>query len=90
MPRYDFECGNCGYVFEVSRSADDQSMVKCPKCKHKANKLFSPNVNFIFKGSGFYATDYKKGAGTSSCDSGECKGSSSKKGKTASKTVADT
>ena len=90
MPRYDFECGKCGYVFEVSRSADDQSMVKCPRCKHKATKLFSASVNFIFKGSGFYATDYKRGTGVSRCDRGECNVSSSKEDKTAPKKAADT
>jgi putative FmdB family regulatory protein len=79
MPRYDFECGKCGYVFEVTRSAEDQSKVKCPKCGRKADKLFSANVNFIFKGSGFYATDYKKRADVSGCDSGECKAPSSQK-----------
>ena len=60
MARYDFECGKCGNIFEVTRSAHDESAVKCPKCGRKANKLFSASVNFIFKGTGFYATDYKK------------------------------
>ena len=61
MPTYEYECLNCGHNFEISHSMSDQPIKKCPKCeKLKLKRLIGSGAGIIFKGSGFYATDYKK------------------------------
>jgi len=60
MPTYEYECTKCGYRFESFHSIDSVSKKKCPKCKNKAQRLISGGCGLIFKGSGFYITDYKK------------------------------
>jgi putative FmdB family regulatory protein len=60
MPTYDYKCTKCGHVFEVFHKMTDKALDKCPKCKGKVKKLISSGTGLIFKGSGFYATDYKK------------------------------
>ncbi len=66
MPAYDYRCTACDQVFEVNRSIGDDSTVTCPSCNGETRKVFSP-VGVVFKGSGFYNTDYKnKNAGDAS------------------------
>jgi putative FmdB family regulatory protein len=60
MPTYEYECTSCKYRFEVLQSITSKPKTKCPKCGKKLKKLISSAGAFIFKGSGFYATDYKK------------------------------
>ena len=60
MPIYEYKCTNCGHIFEELRSISDGEGATCPKCGAPAKKIFSGSVGFIFKGSGFYITDYKK------------------------------
>lgn len=61
MPTYDYECLSCGHVFEVFQSMNDAALKKCPQCsKLKLKRLIGKGAGIIFKGSGFYATDYKK------------------------------
>jgi len=59
MPFYDYKCSDCGHVFEVGHPVD-QNADACEKCGGSVKRLFHP-VGIIFKGSGFYATDYKSG-----------------------------
>lgn len=60
MPTYDYKCENCGHEFEAFQSMKDEPLKKCPKCgKNKLKKLISGGAGLIFKGSGFYLTDYK-------------------------------
>lgn len=60
MPMHVYECTACLHKFEELQGLNDKPLVKCPKCnKKKLEKLFSGNVGFVFKGTGFYATDYK-------------------------------
>jgi len=59
MPIYEYECKSCGHRFEKWQNMDDLPITHCPICKGKVEKLISANVSFIFKGPGFYATDYK-------------------------------
>jgi putative FmdB family regulatory protein len=60
MPTYDYKCENCNHTFEVLQSIKDEPLIKCPKCgKNKLKKLISGGAGLIFKGSGFYLTDYK-------------------------------
>jgi len=62
MPTYDFECVKCKHRFEERRSfSDDGNHAKCPRCKGKAQRVFI-SVPVIFKGSGFYVTDHRKGS----------------------------
>jgi len=67
MPTYDYECSHCGHVFEVFQKITDASLDKCPKCGKKVKRLISSGSGIIFKGSGFYETDYKKKKGVPSC-----------------------
>ena len=60
MPTYEYECLSCKHKFEILQSITAKPKTKCPKCNKKLKKLISSTGGFIFKGSGFYATDYKK------------------------------
>jgi len=62
MPTYEYECLNCGYKFESFEKISDIPFYKdCPRCgKNKAKRLISNGAGLIFKGTGFYVTDYKK------------------------------
>jgi len=60
MPTYDYECTKCGYTFEVFQKINSKPKNKCPKCGGKVKRLISGGCGLIFKGSGFYITDYKK------------------------------
>lgn len=60
MPTYEYKCSNCGYIFETFQSIKDNPIKKCPKCqKDTLKRLISGGAGLIFKGSGFYLTDYK-------------------------------
>jgi len=60
MPTYEYECLSCKHKFEVLQGIKEKPITKCPKCSKKVKKLISSAGGFIFKGAGFYATDYKK------------------------------
>ena len=68
MPTYDYECDACGHEFELFQSISAPVKRKCPECsKLKLRRLFGTGAAVVFKGSGFYETDYrsdshKKGA----------------------------
>ncbi len=76
MPTYEYECTKCGHLFEVFQSITAEPVKKCPKCKGKVRKLISPGIGLIFKGSGFYITDYKNSEAKKS-DNRNIKGKSS-------------
>jgi putative FmdB family regulatory protein len=60
MPTYDYECGGCGHGFELFQSITDRVRRKCPECGAlKLKRLIGPGGAVIFKGSGFYQTDYR-------------------------------
>ena len=61
MPTYDYECTSCGHAFELFQKISDRHLEKCPKCNKKVRRLIGSGAGIIFKGSGFYATDYRKG-----------------------------
>jgi putative FmdB family regulatory protein len=60
MPTYEYECTHCGHTFEAFQKITDPPLQQCPKCQKKVKRLISSGVGIIFKGSGFYATDYRK------------------------------
>ncbi len=75
MPTYDYKCEKCGKTFEHFQSMSDKLLKTCPDCKGKVRRLISGGAGVIFKGTGFYQTDYKK-----SCPSdGQAKKSAPKK-----------
>ena len=61
MPTYEYECQACGHSFDELQSMTDAKLTKCPKChKKKLSRLIGSGSGMIFKGTGFYETDYKK------------------------------
>lgn len=59
MPTYHYKCEKCGYEFEIEQKISDAPRKRCPKCRGKVFRVIHP-VGHILKGSGFYATDYRK------------------------------
>lgn len=63
MPTYEYACAACGHKFEEFQSITAKPITKCPVCKKKkVQRLISAGAGFIFKGSGFYQTDYRSEA----------------------------
>src|SRR5262245_15694674 len=60
MPTYDYVCDACQHEFEEFQSMKDEPLTKCPECgKKKLRRLFGTGAAILFKGSGFYETDYR-------------------------------
>jgi putative FmdB family regulatory protein len=59
MPTYEYECTGCGYRFDKFQSIKDPPLKRCPKCRRKVRRLLGAGAGIIFKGSGFYTTDYR-------------------------------
>ena len=90
MPTYDYVCDACDHKFELFQSITAEPEKKCPECgKRKLRRLIGPGAAIVFKGSGFYQTDYRsesykkraeadKPASDSGSKSSESKGSESK------------
>ncbi|NQU44817.1 zinc ribbon domain-containing protein [bacterium] len=78
MPTYEYQCDKCGEVFEHSQKMTDAPLKACPfdGCKGKVKRLISAGTGVIFKGSGFYETDYKKRAAAPSPEGGCSAGAS--------------
>ncbi|MDX9755297.1 MAG: zinc ribbon domain-containing protein [bacterium] len=78
MPTYDYVCDNCGHEFELFQSMKDDPIQECPECHEKAvRRLIGSGAGIIFKGSGFYETDYKRKSGTNGNGATSSKSSSS-------------
>jgi putative FmdB family regulatory protein len=61
MPTYEYKCEGCGHEFEAFQSISEDPIKICPSCGEvKVKRLISAGAGLIFKGSGFYITDYKK------------------------------
>jgi putative FmdB family regulatory protein len=61
MPTYEYRCKSCSYEFEEFQKITDAPLVVCPSCKrHALTRLIAGGAGLVFKGSGFYLTDYKK------------------------------
>ena len=60
MPNYDYECDACGHEWEMFQRMVEDPIKQCPECKKKkARRLFGTGAAIMFKGSGFYETDYR-------------------------------
>lgn len=80
MPTYEYKCERCNKVFERFQNITAKPITNCPYCKAKVRRLFGSGSGIIFKGSGFYTTDYRsesykkrekeeKGCQSPKCDS---------------------
>ena len=85
MPIYEYECEKCLLRFELKRSFGEDGRGYCPRCGSEARRLFSP-IPIIFKGSGFYQTDYR----SESYKQGKKNDTKSTAGKDATKKKSDT
>lgn len=81
MPTYDYKCIECNYTFELFQKITDEPIDKCPKCSGSVKRLIGTGSAHIFKGSGFYQTDYKNSPtpNTNSAKSNDKKPDSSSK-----------
>ncbi len=68
MPTYEYECKTCGEHFEYFQGISEDPKTTCEKCHGPLVKLVSAGTGLIFKGSGFYITDYKRNGGNGSSD----------------------
>lgn len=83
MPTYEYVCDACEHSFDEFQSFSDEPLTKCPKCKKKKlRRLFGTGAAILFKGSGFYETDYRsdsyKSAAKAESDSGSKSGGDGK------------
>lgn len=60
MPTYDYVCAECGHEFEAFQKMSDSPLTDCPDCKGNVKRKIGAGLSPVFKGSGFYITDYKK------------------------------
>lgn len=90
MPTYDYGCNDCGHEFEQFQSMSAPPLEICPQCGGKVTRRIHGGAGLIFKGSGFYLTDYKKSA-TGTAGPEKSGGDSAKKadGDTAKKEGSD-
>jgi putative FmdB family regulatory protein len=59
MPTYDYRCTRCKHRFELFHSITDDAPKRCPRCKARAQRVPAGGAGLLFKGSGFYITDYR-------------------------------
>jgi len=86
MPKYDYKCDNCG-IFEKVQPITEEALKTCPNCGGKVTRLISRNVNVIFKGKGFYKTEYKRREILDKIKKEDNKSSGTEKKKTADNTA---
>ncbi|MDD4267945.1 MAG: zinc ribbon domain-containing protein [Pirellulales bacterium] len=88
MPTYDYVCDACGHQFEAFQTITEAAMQKCPECgKLKLRRLFGPGAAIVFKGSGFYQTDYRSESYRKGAEAERKNGSDSKPKSTEKKTA---
>lgn len=88
MPTYEYTCDACEHSFEEFQSMKDEPLTKCPECgKKKLRRLFGSGAAILFKGSGFYQTDYRSDSYKSAAKADEAP--AAKEGGTDSKGSAD-
>ncbi len=69
MPTYEYKCTKCGHRFEIFQSMKDEPLTICPVCKGKIKRLIGAGAGPIFKGTGFYQTDYKNSSNSKTSNS---------------------
>ena len=86
MPTYDYKCNNCGYHFEEFQSMTAAPLTACPQCCGHVQRLIGTGNGFLFKGSGFYITDYRSDSYNKGKQKEEKPSSTSTKKKSSAKT----
>ena len=71
MPTYGYRCPNCDHEYEKLQKMSDRSKVACPECATPGERLISGGAGIVFKGSGFYETDYKRAGEKKPKDEGD-------------------
>jgi putative FmdB family regulatory protein len=90
MPPYEYKCSECGEVSEIFQSITARPIRKCPACgKNKLKRLLGTGAGLIFKGSGFYETDYRSDSYKKAAQS-ETSGTGSEKKETKAETKTET
>jgi putative FmdB family regulatory protein len=84
MPTYRYRCPKCGHEYDKFQKITDESRVPCPECGARGERVITGGAGLVFKGSGFYITDYKR-AGEKKSEAGENQKKSSHKGQKAPK-----
>src|SRR5437764_7676767 len=82
MPTYEYQCDACEHNFDEFQSMSEEPLKKCPKCgKRKLRRVYGPGAAILFKGSGFYQTDYRSESYTRAAKADQEKAKSSEGGK---------
>ncbi len=84
MPTYEYKCSKCDHQFETFQPISDEPVKKCPSCGGKVKRLISGGAGLIFKGSGFYITDYKRAGEKRPSEKSEAKSEQKKEPKESS------
>ena len=74
MPTYEYECTKCNHAFESTQKMSDKPLENCPECGAPVKRLIGKGSGIIFKGTGFYETDYKRKSCDKKGSSEKCKG----------------
>jgi len=69
MPHYDYVCLKCAHEFEAFQMMSEEPLKNCPQCGGEVKRKIGSGMGIIFKGSGFYVTDYKKPSSESKSES---------------------
>jgi len=85
MPTYHYKCPECKHEFQQSQSISADPIELCPECGGKPERVISGGAGFLFKGSGFYITDYRSSSYKESAKADQSKSSSGSESKSTSK-----
>jgi putative FmdB family regulatory protein len=67
VPTYDYKCTSCGHVFELFHAMSENPVPECPECGQPCERVISGGAGLVFRGNGFYATEYGRSSGGASC-----------------------
>ncbi|MCH7690296.1 MAG: zinc ribbon domain-containing protein [candidate division Zixibacteria bacterium] len=90
MPTYEYKCRKCQHEFEEFQSISAEPVKVCPSCKGEVERIISGGAGLIFKGSGFYITDYKRAGEKRPTEKSESKSDSKKESKESSSSSTST
>ncbi len=91
MPTYDYECDACGHRLEMFQRMSEEALKKCPACgQDQFRRLFGTGAAIVFKGTGFYQTDYRSASYKSAAEKESKDGSPKTDSKTDTKTDSKT